>query len=125
MATSGNAELDGVIAKITPEVAALIHALLEKARAQLPGAIGPVYDNDKALAIGFGPTDRVKDIVVSFRNAALGDVMLHGERGLTIRTCKASSPKPWRTPCRRFHAPRPAASSLNRFQPSSARAVQP
>ena len=65
MATSGNAELDGFIAKFTPEVAALTHALLEKTRVQLPWAIVPVYDNYNALAIGFGPTDRVKDIVFS------------------------------------------------------------
>jgi hypothetical protein len=65
MATSGNTELDGFIAKFTPEVAALVHALLAKARAQLPGATVPVYDNYNALAIGFGPTDRVKDIVFS------------------------------------------------------------
>lgn len=66
MATSGNAELDGFIAKFTPEVSALAHALLEKARAQLSGAIAPGYDNDNARATGFGPTDRVKDIVFSF-----------------------------------------------------------
>ncbi len=63
--TSGNAELDGFIAKFTPEVAELTHALLAKARAQLPGAVVPVYDNYNALAIGFGPTDRVKDVVFS------------------------------------------------------------
>jgi hypothetical protein len=63
--TSGSPELDGFIAKFTPEVAALTHALLAKARAQLPGAVVPVYDNYNALAIGFGPTDRVKDIVFS------------------------------------------------------------
>jgi hypothetical protein len=63
--TSGNAELDGFIAKFSPDVAALTHALLTKARAQLPGAVVPVYDNYNALAIGFGPTERVKDIVFS------------------------------------------------------------
>ena len=65
MATSGNVKLDGFIAKFSPEVAALTHALLAKARAQLPGAIIPVYDNYNALAIGFGATDRVKHVVFS------------------------------------------------------------
>jgi len=58
-------ELDGFIDKFTPEVAALTRALLAKAVAQLPGATIPVYDNYNALAIGFGPSDRVKDVVFS------------------------------------------------------------
>ena len=57
--------LDGFIDKFTPEVAALTRALLAKAIAQLPGATIPVYDNYNALAIGFGSTDRVKDVVFS------------------------------------------------------------
>ena len=58
-------QLDGFIDKFTPEVAALTRALLAKAVAQLPGATIPVYDNYNALAIGFGPSDRVKDVVFS------------------------------------------------------------
>lgn len=65
MATSGNAELDGFIAKYTPEVAALAHALLQRMRVRIPGAVIPVYDNYNALAIGFGPTDRVKHVILS------------------------------------------------------------
>ena len=58
-------QLDGFIDKFTPEVAALTRALMAKAVTQLPGATIPVYDNYNALAIGFGPTDRVKDVVFS------------------------------------------------------------
>jgi hypothetical protein len=58
-------QLDGFIDKFTPEVAALTRGLLAKAVAQLPGAVIPVYDNYNALAIGFGPSDRVKDVVFS------------------------------------------------------------
>jgi hypothetical protein len=65
MANSGNSELDGFIAKFSPEVEALTHALLVKMRARIPGAIIPVYDNYNALAIGFGPSDRVKQIILS------------------------------------------------------------
>ena len=59
------ARLDGFIDKFTPEVAALTRALLERMKARIPGAVIPVYDNYNALAIGFGPSDRVKDIVLS------------------------------------------------------------
>lgn len=63
--TTAQQQLDGFINKFTPEVAALARALMAKAVAQLPGATIPVYDNYNALAIGFGPTDRVKDVVFS------------------------------------------------------------
>jgi hypothetical protein len=65
VATTGDRELDGFIAKYTPEVEALAHALLAGVRARIPGALMPVYDNYNALAIGFGPTDRVKHVILS------------------------------------------------------------
>lgn len=34
-------------------------------RKRLPGAIELVYDNYNALAIGFGPTERVSDVIFS------------------------------------------------------------
>ena len=58
-------QLDGFIDKFTPEVAALTRALVERMKARIPGAVIPVYDNYNALAIGFGPSDRVKEIVLS------------------------------------------------------------
>lgn len=63
--TSGNAELDGFIAKYTPEVAALTHALIAKMRVRLPGATLAAYDNYNALAVGFGPDDSVKHVILS------------------------------------------------------------
>ena len=59
------AELEAFIDKFTPEVAALTRALLAKMKARIPGAVIPVYDNYNALAIGFGASDRVKDVVLS------------------------------------------------------------
>lgn len=59
------AQLDGFIDKFTPEVAALTRALLARMKQRIPGAVIPVYDNYNALAIGFGATDRVKDVVLS------------------------------------------------------------
>ena len=58
-------QLDGFIDKFTPEVATLTRVLLERMKARIPGAVIPVYDNYNALAIGFGASDRVKDIVLS------------------------------------------------------------
>lgn len=65
MASSGNAELDGFIAKFTPAVEALTHILFAKMCARLPGSTIPVYDNYNALAIGFGPDATVKHVVLS------------------------------------------------------------
>jgi hypothetical protein len=59
------AQLDGFIDKFTPEVAALTRALLAKAKARIPGATIMVYDNYNALAIGFGPTDKAGQAILS------------------------------------------------------------
>lgn len=63
--TTGNLELDGFIARYTPEIAAQIHAALARMRARLPGATLLVYDNYNALAIGFATSDKVGDIILS------------------------------------------------------------
>lgn len=49
------AQLDGFIAKFTPEMAAQIHSVLEKMQARLPGAVQIVYDNYNFFVVGFGP----------------------------------------------------------------------
>jgi hypothetical protein len=59
------AELDGFIDKFEPALAARVREVLSVMRERLPGAVIPVYDNYNALAIGFGPTDRIKDIIFS------------------------------------------------------------
>ena len=59
------AELDSFIDEFTPEVAALTRALLEKMKGSVPGATILVYDNYNALAIGFGPSDRAGQAVLS------------------------------------------------------------
>ena len=59
------AQLDSFIDKFTPEVAALTRRLLARMKAHIPGAVIPVYDNYNALAIGFGPSDRIRDVVLS------------------------------------------------------------
>src|SRR3954468_15908056 len=59
------AELDSFIDKFTPEVAALTRALNHKMKRRVPGAVIMVYDNYNALAIGFGPTERAGQAVLS------------------------------------------------------------
>src|SRR5262247_542633 len=58
-------QLAGFIARYTPEIGALAHAVLASMRARLPGAIELVYDNYNALAIGFSPTERTSDVIFS------------------------------------------------------------
>jgi hypothetical protein len=58
-------QLAGFLAKFTPQIAAKARAIIEKMRARLPGAVIPVYDNYNALAVGFGPTGRVSDLIFS------------------------------------------------------------
>ena len=65
LATFGNTELYEFIAKCSPAIAALSHALLAKARVQLPVPVLLVHDNYNALTIGFVLTGRVKRVVFS------------------------------------------------------------
>jgi hypothetical protein len=65
MDDEAQAELDGFIDKFTPEVAALARTLLAKMKARIPGAQILVYDNYNALAIGFGPSDRAGQAILS------------------------------------------------------------
>jgi len=58
-------QLDSFIARYAPEVAALTRAAFAWMRRKFPGATVMVYDNYNALAIGFGPGDRVSDAVFS------------------------------------------------------------
>jgi hypothetical protein len=58
-------QLDGFIAKYTPEIAAATKKALAAMRKRLPGALELVYDNYNALAVGFGPTERTSDVIFS------------------------------------------------------------
>lgn len=58
-------ELQSFIAKFTPEVAALANELLAKMKTRVPGATIMVYDNYNALAIGFGPSEKAGQAVLS------------------------------------------------------------
>lgn len=58
-------QLARFIAKFDPAIAKLVRAARSKLRQRLPGAVELVYDNYNALAIGFGPTERASEAVVS------------------------------------------------------------
>jgi hypothetical protein len=48
-------QLDSFIDKFTPRLASQVRVTMAWMRVRLPGATVMVYDNDNALAIGFGP----------------------------------------------------------------------
>jgi hypothetical protein len=62
---SPEVQLDGFLAKYTPEIAALARGAITKMRSYLPGATELVYDNYNALAIGFGPSERASEAIFS------------------------------------------------------------
>jgi hypothetical protein len=62
---SPEAQLDGFLDAYTPEIAAFARVALAKLRKRLPHAIEMIYDNYNALACGFGPNERVSDVIFS------------------------------------------------------------
>jgi hypothetical protein len=62
---SPRAQLSSFISKFSPDIAAQARAVLAELRTRLPGAIELVYDNYNALAVGFGPTERMRDLILS------------------------------------------------------------
>ncbi|HEV7557145.1 MAG TPA: hypothetical protein VGO00_16875 [Kofleriaceae bacterium] len=65
MAVSPAKQLDGFIAKFSPDVAKRTREVLAHVRKRVPGALELVYDNYNALAIGFAPTEKARQIVFS------------------------------------------------------------
>jgi hypothetical protein len=63
--TTPKKQLDVFIDKFAPDVARIARAALTKVRKLTPGAIEIVYDNYNALAIGFSPTGRASDAILS------------------------------------------------------------
>jgi len=58
-------QLDAFMAKYTPALAKAAKAMLRKTRKRLPGAVELVYDNWNGLVIGFSPTDRPSEAILS------------------------------------------------------------
>ncbi|MBA4014278.1 MAG: hypothetical protein C0481_20655 [Phenylobacterium sp.] len=59
------AQVEGFIDKYDQAIAAQIRAARAIMRARLPGALELVYDNYNALAIAYGPTERLADVICS------------------------------------------------------------
>ncbi len=76
------AQLKSFMAKYTPAIAREFKAAHMKMRTLLPGAVEMVYDNWNGLVIGFSPTDRPSEAVMSI--IALPDhvtiCFLHGKK---------------------------------------------
>ena len=64
-ATAPKAQLAGFMAKYTPAMAKEGRAALTRLRRLVPGAVQMVYDNWNGLVVGFGPTERASEAVVS------------------------------------------------------------
>jgi len=65
MAKTPHAQLESFIAKFSPQVAAVTRAGFAAMRRRLPGATVMVYDNYNALVVGFGPTERPSEAILS------------------------------------------------------------
>jgi len=61
-----------MIAKFDPPIARLLRGARAALRKRFPTANELVYDNYNALAIGYGSTDRVSDVIVSLAAYARG-----------------------------------------------------
>src|SRR3989442_154938 len=64
-AAAPKAQLAGFMAKYTPAMAKEGRAALTRMRRLVPGAVQMVYDNWNGLVVGFGPTERPSEAVVS------------------------------------------------------------
>jgi hypothetical protein len=59
------AQIEGFIAKYSDPLAAEIRAARAEMKRRLPGAFELVYDNYNALAIGYGSSEKLEDVVFS------------------------------------------------------------
>ncbi len=69
---SSEKQLAGFIAKFDPPIGRLIKASHKALRARLPGACELVYDNYNFFVIGFGPTERASEAILSIAAYARG-----------------------------------------------------
>src|SRR5687767_6495224 len=63
--SSSSSQLDAFMAKYSPEIVAEGRSALAKLRRIVPGAVQLVYDNYNSLVIGFCPSERASDAVLS------------------------------------------------------------
>jgi hypothetical protein len=80
--TDAETQLKSFIAKFEPEHQTLIRKVRQALRKRLPAANELVYDNYNFFVIGYGPTERPSDCILSLAAAAngVGLCFLHGAR---------------------------------------------
>jgi hypothetical protein len=78
--TGTEAQLRSFIAKFEPKHQTLIRKVRQALRKRLPAANELVYDNYNFFVIGYGPTERPSDCILSIAAAAngVGLCFLHG-----------------------------------------------
>jgi hypothetical protein len=62
---SSATQLTLFLSRFSPEIVTLAKTARAKLRKRLPGAVEMVYDNYNALVIGFSPTERPSDAILS------------------------------------------------------------
>ncbi len=65
MTSKAERDLARMIGAYTPDIAKAATTELTTLRSVIPGAVELVYDNYNALAIGFGPTDKTSEAIIS------------------------------------------------------------
>jgi hypothetical protein len=78
---TAESELAGFIAKFAPEMQCRIRGCRAKLQARFPDAVQMVYDNYNFLVIGFGPTGRACDAILSLDAHARGVNLCFLQRG--------------------------------------------
>jgi hypothetical protein len=63
--SSAEKQFAGFLTEFTPDVVATARAALQRLRKQVPPAIELVYDNYNGLVVGFGPSMRASEAVLS------------------------------------------------------------
>jgi len=69
---SPSEQVEAFIRKFDPAIAKLARSVRKEMRKRFSSAVELVYDNYNALAIGYGPTERVSDVIVSIAVYARG-----------------------------------------------------
>ena len=97
-------QLEGLIDKYTPEIAAMTRACLAKMCRRLPGAMVLIYDNYNSLAVGFAPSEKPSEAIFSIvpyprwvtlfflQGAGLPDPMAFCRAKATSSAASVSSP---------------------------------
>ncbi|MEO8198907.1 MAG: hypothetical protein ABI679_00165 [Gemmatimonadota bacterium] len=64
-AESAEQQLKIFLRRYNPEVASVARKVIAKLKKRLPGATAMVYDNYNFLVVGFGPSERASEAVLS------------------------------------------------------------